>query len=236
MGRLFICLITLLGVVTTPTYAQNANAYLKLALKSDSATTQIEYLNKALALNPRLAVAYARRGMLYYFQERYDLVIEDYENYARLAPRDADGYRMLGMGYLRKGRLQEAIASFNKALQVQPRLLTAITYRAEAERLSGNDQGAIVDSTKAVELRGDPRVVADAYVTRAKVYRKLGRNDLARADVQASLQIDPRYVFYRALVSYANPEDVRRMGLVTIIALAFVVIFRVTIAPPKRKQ
>jgi tetratricopeptide (TPR) repeat protein len=236
MGRLLICLMTLLGVVTAPAYARDANEYLQLALKSSSDTTQIEDFTKALELNPKLAVAYAKRGMLYYFQERYDRVIEDYENYARLVPGDADGYRMLGMGYLRKGRLQEAISSFNKALQVQPRLLTAITYRAEAERLSGNDEGAIVDSTKAVELRGDPRVIADAYVTRAKVYRKLGRDELAQADVQASLQIDPRYVFYRALVSYANPEDVRRMGLVTIIALAFVAIFRVSIAPPKKKQ
>jgi tetratricopeptide (TPR) repeat protein len=236
MGRSLVCLMTLLGVVTAPAYAQDANEYLKLALKSDSATTQIEYFTKALALNPKLAIAYAKRGMLYYFQERYDRVIEDYENYARLAPGDADGYRMLGMGYLRKGRLQEAIASFDKALEVQPRLLTAITYRAEAERLSGNDERAIVDSTQAVELRGDPRVIADAYVTRAKVYRKLGREELSRADVQASLQIDPRYVFYRALVSYANPEDVRRMGLGIIIALAFVAIFRLTIAPPKKRQ
>jgi tetratricopeptide (TPR) repeat protein len=234
MVRIVIVVVILLALVSAPAHAWAANEYYDRALKSSTAMSQIKYLSKALALDPGLAAAYAKRGLIYYFQERYEQMVEDYQSYTRLAPWDADGHRMLGMGYLRKGMYRQAVSSFNQALAEDPRLVSALTYRAEANRLSGKEEAAILDATRAIETGGDPRTIADAYVTRAKVYREMGRQEESLADVRASLQVDPRYVFYRYIAGYASLEAVRRMGMFAIIALAFVAIFKVRITPPKK--
>jgi hypothetical protein len=48
-----------------------------------------------------------------------------------------------------------------------------------------------LDSTKAIELGGDPRDIADAYRTRAKAFQKTVRNELSAVDIRSSWQIDP---------------------------------------------
>ena len=103
--------------------------------------------------------------------------------------------------------------------------------------MSGNDQQAIKDSTQAIKLRGDLRAQADAYKTRAKIYRKLGRVELAVADSRAAIRIDPRIprfwgrkYFYR----YASPEELSKAGLIALIGIALILIFKLTIKPPKK--
>ena len=92
-----------------------------------------------------------------------------------------------------------------------------------------------MDSTKAIELGGDPRDIADAYRTRAKAFQKTVRNELSAVDIRSSWQIDPRYAYYyRALYGYANPESMRRAGLIGIIGIAFLLLFKFKIKPPEK--
>lgn len=236
MKRLSICLLTLLWLAANLAHAGDAGEYFRLALKSSTANKKIEYLSKALELDPNLASAYEKRGMLYYFQEKYDHVIEDFENYTRLAPDDAEGYRMLGMGYLYNGSYEAAIATFTHALMVDPSLISALCYRAEAYRRSGKNEEALRDSTKVIRLGKEARVVADAYITRAKVLGKIGQKKQAVADIRASLQIDPRTWFYRYVSGYASLEEIRGAGLIAILILAFVLIFKLRIKGPNRED
>ena len=236
MRRLLFCLIFILWLAGTPADAEDATGYFNRAMQSSSANKKIEYFSKALELDPSLAVAYAKRGLLYYYQEKYDNVISDFENYTKLEPNEAEGYRMLAMGYLYKGAYDAAIATFNQALKIAPNLLSAFSYRAEAYRRSEHDQEAISDATTAIRLGGDPRVVADAYITRAKVYRKLGRQELAVADIRSALEIDPRTWFYRYVSGYASLEDISGAGLVTILFLALVLIFKFKIRAPSKDE
>ena len=197
MKRLFVCLLIIVWLPTSAALAKEAAVYFDLASKSSSANKKIEYYSKALELDPNLASAYAKRGILFYFQGKYQKVIEDFENYTRLRPDDGEGYRMLGMGYLYAGTYDAAIATFNQALKIDPHLTSALCYRAEAYRRSGQNEKAISDSTEAIQLGRDPRILADAYITRAKVYRELGLQDKAFADIRAALLKDPRTYFYR---------------------------------------
>jgi tetratricopeptide (TPR) repeat protein len=234
MTRLSICLLTLLWLAANLAHAENAGEYFKLALRSSTANKKIEYLSKALELDPNLASAYEKRGMLYYFQEKYVQVIEDFEKYTRLVPDDAEGYRMLGMGYLYNGSYDSAIATFTHALTVDPSLNSALCYRAEAYRRSGNNEEALRDSTEVIRLGKDARIVADAYITRAKVFGKIGQKEQAVADIRASLQIDPRTWFYRYVSGYASLEEIRGAGLIAILVLAFVLIFKLRMKGPNR--
>ena len=236
MKRLLVYLASFIWLAALPAHAEDANEYFKQAMRSSTANKKIEYLSKALELDPNLAAAYEKRGMLYYYQEKYDKVIQDFENYTRLVPDDVEGFRMLAMGYLYYGTYDAAIATFTQALKVDPHLVSALSYRAEAYRRSGNGEEAVREATKVIQRGGDPRVVADAYITRAKVYREIGQQEQAVADVRAALQIDPRTWFYRYVSDYANLEDIRGAGLVAILVIVAVLIFKFRLRAPNKEE
>ncbi len=236
MKRLFVCLLMTVWLPPSAAFAKEAAVYFDLASKSSSANKKIEYYSKALELDPNLTSAYAKRGLLYYFQGKYQKVIDDFENYTRLQPDDGEGYRMLGMGYLYSGTYDAAIATFSQALKIDPNLISALCYRGEAYRRSGQNEKAISDSTEAIQLAKDPRILADAYITRAKVYRELGLQDKAFADVRAALLKDPRTYFYRHISAYASLEEMRTAGMIGIIVLALVLIFGLKFKAPKKDE
>ncbi len=235
MKRMAICSLAFLWLVTVQAHGMEAMEYFNLGLESEMTYKKIEYFTKALELDPRLAAAYAKRGLLYYFQEKYDKVIQDYTIYSKLAPHETDAYRMLGMAHLKKGSYDSAIYNFNHAIEMDPNLTKAYTYRAEAYRLSGMYDESIRDSTRAIRLWGDPRTISDAYKTRAKVYWELDQKRLANADFKKSFELDPRTVFYKLITRYASPEDMRVMGLFLLIGIALVLIFRLKLKPPEKK-
>ena len=236
MKRILFYLASFIWLAALPAHAEDANEYFNQAMRSSTANKKIEYLSKALELDPNLAAAYEKRGMLYYYQEKYDKVIQDFENYTRLVPDDVEGFRMLAMGYLYYGTYDAAIATFTQALKVDPNLVSALSYRAEAYRRSGNGEEAVREATKVIQRGGDPRVVADAYITRAKVYREIGQQEQAVADVRAALKIDPRTWFYRYVSDYANLEDIRGAGLVAILVIVAVLIFKFRLRAPNKEE
>ena len=235
MSRIPVYLITLLLLYTLPVHADEAMDYFNLAQKGSVTRKKIELFTKALELNPKLAAAYEQRGLLYYFQEKYDKVIQDYQTYLDLAPEKAQAYRMLGLGYLKTGEYEPAIANFSRAIELEPQHPAGYAYRAEANRLRGKDEEAIRDATAAVKLRGDMRAKSEAYKTRARAYRKLGLMDLAYADTRSAWESDPRWSYWvRYWYKYASLEELRGAGLVGIIVLAFVLVFGLKLKPPNK--
>ena len=235
MQRKVIYYLIFLMLLTLPVHGENATDYFNLGHKSTLTRTKIKYFSKALELAPNLTEAYEKRGMLYFFQGKFDNVIQDFQTYIKLSPPKAEAYRMLGMGYLKSGDYQSAIYNFTRAIKIDSKQASAYSNRANAHFLSGNYDLTILDSTQAIELGGDPRNIADAYRTRAKAFRKTGRNELSAADIRSSWQIDPRYAYYfRALYGYASPEGMRKAGLIGMIGIAFMLIFRMKLKPPEK--
>jgi tetratricopeptide (TPR) repeat protein len=233
MSRKAIYLVTLLLLHTLPVHADDAMEYFNRGLKGSVTRKKIELFTKALELNPKLAAAYEQRGLLYYFQGKYDKVIQDYQTYLDLAPEKAQAYRMLGLGYLKSGDYESAIAHFTRSIELESQHPAGYAYRAEAYRLSGKDEEAIRDSTAAVELRGDPRAKSEAYKTRARIYRKMGLMDLAYADTRSAWESDPRWSYWvRSWYKYASLEELRGAGLIGIVVLAFVLVFGLKLKPP----
>jgi len=235
MQRKVICYLILLMLSAISVYGENATDYFNLGLKSTLTRTKIQYFSKALELAPNLTEAYEKRGILYFYQEKFDNVIQDFQTYIELSPPKAEAYRMLGMGYLKSGDYPSAIYNFTRAIEIDSKQANAYSNRAEAHFLSGNYDQTILDSTKAIGLDGDPRDIADAYRTRAKAFRKTDRNELSAADIRSSWQIDPRYAYYyRALYGYANPQSMRKAGLIGVIGIAFLLLFKFKLKPPEK--
>lgn len=233
-SKVLYCLIILM-LSACSVYGEDATDYFNRGLKSTLTRTKIRYFSKALELSPNLTEAYEQRGVLYFFQGKFDDVIRDFQTYIHLAPPKAEAYRMLGMGYLKNGDHPSAIYNFTRAIEIDSKQAKAYSNRAEAYFLDGCYDLTILDATRAIELGGDPRYIADAYRTRAKAFRKTGRNDLSAADIRSSWQIDPRYAYYfRALYGYASPENVRKAGLIGVIGIAFLLIFKFKLKPPEK--
>jgi tetratricopeptide (TPR) repeat protein len=220
---------------TLPVHGENAIDYFNLGLKSNLSTTKIKYFSKALELDPNMAEAYKKRGMLYFYQGKFDNVIHDFQDYIRLVPSNAKAYRMLAMAYLKSEFYEQAIAKFTRAIELDPELAAAYTYRAEAFRCDKKYEEAIRDATISINMTIDRRIKSDAYRTRAKALREIGRDESAIADVNAAWDIDPRvHVWRRYFLKSLYPEEMRVMGLFILIGVAFVIIFGLKFKPPEK--
>jgi len=63
----------------------------------------IEYLNKAIKLQPDYAQAFYNRGNAYYGLKMYQRAIKDYNETIRLKPKDVDAYHNRGNAYFNQG-------------------------------------------------------------------------------------------------------------------------------------
>ncbi|MFO7553878.1 MAG: hypothetical protein R6W88_01625 [Desulfobacterales bacterium] len=243
MKKIYISLLILLVTIAWPkqgtivyAFDKNALEYFDLGMKTSMAYKKTNYFTKAIELNPGLAPAYEKRGLNYYFQGKYNEVIEDFTNYIRMVPNKADAYRMLGMAYLKISNHENAIVNFDKAIDLESEIKGVFGYRAEAFRMMGQLNEAIEDSSRALATESDLQILSDVYRTRAKAYLESGEDVLAGADFKKAAEIDPRYIFYRYVAGYADLEDLRRMGLIGMIGLAFVFIFGLKLTPPKKDE
>lgn len=180
------------GLVAAQANDLDAVKYFNLGLSSSLASTKIKYFTQALMLNPKMVDAYEERGVLYFFQEKYDKVIQDFQKYLELAPEKAKGYRMLGLGFLKSRDYDRAIVNLSRAIQMMPDDTCAYANRAEAYRRIGKYDEAIYDATTAITIGGNLQTISDAYRTRAKAYLKTGRDAEVDADLNKAMLLDPR--------------------------------------------
>jgi tetratricopeptide (TPR) repeat protein len=233
LRSLKLILLGFLLFAAAPVCGQEDIHYFNLGLESSRTRKKIEYFTKALELNPDLAVVYEKRGILLYFQKEYLRAIQDFQKYLELAPAKSETYRMLGLAYLGSQSYEPAINIFTGMIETEPKCTVAYANRAEAYRLSGQYDEAIRDATRVINYKADPITKVAAYTTRAKVYWKIGRNELAAEDVRAAVIVDPRN-WFRDWFRYASPDDMRRAAPFLIIAIAFALIFGLKLRPPKK--
>ena len=123
-----------------------------LYLKRERIDEAILDLDRALALNPRLATAYGDRGIARRKKGQYDLALADYGEAIRLWPEWHDWYLHRGIVFSALGRYDEAIADYSTALRWRPRLVNAFVARADAYLAKGESAAAIADFKRAAEL------------------------------------------------------------------------------------
>lgn len=135
-----------------------------------------------------------------------------------------------------------------RAVELDPKLTSAYSHRAEAYLLKGRAEEAIEDASKAIALHGIEPIIGRAYTVRSKAYKLLGQSELAEADYNKAYTMDPEHYDYRyftvadALASYSsdsgyiNATSARRVGLVAIVALLFVLIFKVVLPAPDKRD
>ena len=151
----------------------------ELAVELDGKNGYILY-NHAVALDD---LGHKEKAVAYYIES---LAIED----------RAARYNGLGKVYRSLARYPEAIAAYQKALDLDPNYAVAYNNRGLTYRDLGQHQAALADFGRAIDLNLDS---AAAYNNRGTTYSALGQHEAALADYGRAIDLNPDYA-----VAYNN--------------------------------
>jgi TolB-like protein/Tfp pilus assembly protein PilF len=139
-------------------YIRARNAQAKTS--EERLALQIELLHKAVALDPRFALAYAELANAHYFQGAYgDLSalsrgLEAANKAIEIDPQLAMAHRVLGVNLSQLGRTREALAANRKAAELNPSDTGVMNDLSHALIVAGRYDEALAAARRAAELRG----------------------------------------------------------------------------------
>jgi len=129
-----------------------------------------------------LALAYDQRARVWVDEDHY------HEQAVALSPRSAKAHYDLGLNYARRGRYEDAEASFARALAIVPRFAAAAGYRAEAlRRLDRVDEAVDVYQDYLAAVPDD----VDALRNLASLQESIGRYDDATKSIRRAVELAP---------------------------------------------
>lgn len=174
----------------------------------------LKKFSQAIEKDPAYWKAYFYRGIIYQEFSKIDLAISDLSKALELIPKIekwysklphdkwAEIYVMRGRLYHRETKYDSAIADFDKAIELDSNSKGAYYYRAISKEAVGDYQDALKDYTRAINSASEfmsgisDTAIAQAYVDRADLYRKLNKLELALADNNKALSIEETWVAF----------------------------------------
>jgi len=171
-------------------YECRGDCYIQLE-KFEAARVDV---NKAIALDPKLAAAYADRGRLDSEKGDNKQAIVDFSKAIELSNGKAPFmyYKDRSALYQDSGADDKALADLDAVLKQDPRNTWVHHCRANILYKHGKYKEAVDEST--ISLKFNPVEEKGAfYQLRAKCYEKLGKHDLAKKDresAQSGIDVD----------------------------------------------
>jgi tetratricopeptide (TPR) repeat protein len=145
-------------------------------------------MDQALALNPKDAETYTRRGGIYTLQKQYDKAISDFNRALELNPRSAKAYYNRALAYYYQRKYDQALADLQKTLELKPKDAAAYHNRGLVYTQKNDFAKAIDDFNTAIAL--NPQL-ADAYFNKAATCERAGRREEAQEAYAAYLKVAP---------------------------------------------
>lgn len=110
----------------------------------------IDQVTEAIALNPKYAQSYADLGLVYYAQAKISPA------WMRVGKGKGSSIFNVGEKEGKKMLLENAIVNFNKAIDLDPKCVSAYSYLAWIYYGTGDNKKAIYYYDKYIELGGPP--------------------------------------------------------------------------------
>lgn len=208
---------------------QNINLYLDFANLSyahDSFQVGIDVVSDGINVQPKAAVLYFARGVLYVQLAQYDKGEADFEKAYELDPSQSLSSAALGLAAAQQNDLDRALASVQASLKQKPNDAILLYLQAEILSQKGAEPGtpefaiAVRAASEAVRLRptlADPRAVL------ATLDLQAGRYKEAIEQCRKALESDPKnqtalYHLIQALRKTGDtqelPELIKRLALI----------------------
>jgi tetratricopeptide (TPR) repeat protein len=169
---------------------KNARAYCsraELGIDQDRAHALADF-NEALRIDPKFVQAYLSRATLEFNAKEFDEAIADCDRAIKMDARRSNAYELRARArFWGKADVEGAIADGEKAAQLDSNCVVAFEIRAWAALES--------DPDRATEIMGDLiriKPSAKAYADRAKMRIARKELELAIADCDEAIRIDPK--------------------------------------------
>ncbi|MGH8120725.1 MAG: tetratricopeptide repeat-containing sulfotransferase family protein, partial [Gammaproteobacteria bacterium] len=172
----------------------------------------IEAFQKIIAIDPKHLPALNNLGNLYRAITNYDEALKILNKAVTLKPDFAEGWYNLGMVYRAKENGEQAIECFASAISLKPDYARAWCNLGDCKHsLMGDVDGALQAYDKALEIT--PGLLI-AYLLKADVYQKSGRNEEADSVLREALTLDGTALgaYYKlANAKTSTEEDLRNL-------------------------
>lgn len=175
-----------------------------LLLEDGKAKEALTLFDKALALDPKYAAAYAYRARAYTELRQFPKALADCREALKIDPKLARAYHHRGGVFQAAGRNREALMNYALALKLKPKDAQTLNDRGVVWLNMGNLNAALADFSAAIEA--DPKL-ADAFGNRGVA--RLTAAALARAfgnGAQRAFGADPTADRVAALEAAAQAD------------------------------
>jgi tetratricopeptide (TPR) repeat protein len=165
------------------------------AVKKGAYDAAIADLDRAIALDPKLAVAYQVRAKAKFEKGNRPGATADITRAIELDPVDALAWQNSATMEEHAGNHDRAIADATRALELDPRRTDAWYNRAVSRCSKGDYDGAIADDTRAIEL--DPSH-SEAWGNRGLARNSRGDREAAIVDLTRAIALAPKSAIHLA--------------------------------------
>lgn len=164
----------------------------------------ISFCDKALKINKDLPEAYSFKGNALYNLGEYNDAAESFSHAIEKEPDEAEHYYDRSWSYCNMDKYEDSIVDINKALEIDPKISVFYYDRGRFEYWAERYKDAVISFTKGIELKP----TENKYLFRANSYMALEEFDLALADFNSSIEIDPEFAkaYYRRGILYKKME------------------------------
>lgn len=159
-----------------------------LARDNGRPTEALDYSHKALAYNPRYALAYASIGLIYKSQGQFDAALANYRKAIEIDPYQAGAHVDLGHLYEIMGHKAEAESAYRQAIWLQPEDPDAFNNLGQLLIDANRSEEAIPILQQALAIAPDH---PGSLYNIGLAYRKLGQAREAAEWFRKALTIDP---------------------------------------------
>ena len=166
-------------------------------------------------MNPSLADARSRLGVLYSWSGRHDEGVAEAERAVELDPNSGTANYFLSVVLRYAGRSKEAIPVMRKALRLEP--IAPDIYVQNLALLhfqAGDCQEALALCDRGLRRERDS---LNSHVIRAAIFGSCGREEDARKEAAEILRINPKFTLesYSRILpyKYQTNRDLTRQGM-----------------------
>jgi len=162
-----------------PPHLESLRRQIQSQTQNDNFDTVVSLATKAIAASPKTASFYAKRAEAYLILNKPDQAMADFTTASKLQPKI--GWPLIARGriYDSQGKDALALADYKRGIA----LGCLLGYKDQARVLERNGQleDAVVSLTKLMPTMGPLEQIPYLF-QRAKIYKKLGKTELAKAD------------------------------------------------------